>query len=76
MNHYLNQTGDMELFDGRRLFADAEFLDRLLAERAVLGAFLSRIGGGRGNRWRIFAAAAIFDMSLVSVMRTERRIIL
>ncbi len=36
VNHYLNQTGDMELFDGRRLFADAEFLDRLLAERAVL----------------------------------------
>lgn len=37
-NDYLNRIGTMELFDGRRIFADTGFLNHLLQENVVLEA--------------------------------------
>lgn len=36
LNHYLNQTGSMELFERRRLFREPDFLERLLEQQVVL----------------------------------------
>lgn len=36
LNHYLNQTGSMELFERRRLFQNSDFLEKLLEQQVVL----------------------------------------